>query len=166
MNMMIRSFFALLFFTAPLAAEIEDPRDHHYEFAHKVLVEAMRGDDFLATLEKKKSAYLKSLWRDAEKRAKDGNKLSSRGLDQRVFDLGDERAVVVVILPEPEITAEAYMVGAEFREGKLARKVYTLEKGFDRLVLAAWQDGVHLNFGEGPENDPEKFRDAIIAANK
>ena len=146
--------------------EIFDPRDHHYEFAHKVLVKEMAQAEFAETLKKKKVGYLKRLWRVAQKQAKDGKKLSSKGLDYKVFNLGEDHEVVVVILPEAEVTAEAHMVGVEYKDGKMVGSIYTLEKGFERLVLGGWSEGRHLNFGEGPANDPEKFREVIVKNNK
>lgn len=153
----------VLLFPAVLRAELPDPRDQHYEFAHRVLVSAMAKDDFLAELEKRKVPYLKKLWREAEERARDGERVTSKGLDFRIFEAGDERRVVVVVMPEAEVVAEAILVGAIFEKGKLSGTVYTLEKGFERVVLAGWAGGAHLNFGEGPEATPEKFRDALLA---
>ena len=166
MKYLLKLTAALLFLATSAVAGIPDPRDHHYEFAHRVLVEAMSADGFMATLDKKKEAYLKGLWRDAEKKAKDGKRVSSKGLEYRIFEVDGGRKVVIVILPEAEVMAEAFMVGALFEKGKMVGIAYTLEKGANRLVLGGWSDGRHLNFGDGPENDPEKFRDAILEKNK
>lgn len=156
----------LLALSGVLKAEIPDPRDQHYGFAHKVMVKEMKKEEFLETLKKKKTVMLKSLWREAGKQARDGKKESSRGLDYKVFEVGDDKEVVVIILPEAEVTAEAHLVGALFEKGKLAGMVYTLEKGFEGNMLGAWTKGRRLNFGEGPKNDPEKFKEAILAQNK
>ncbi len=147
---------------------IPDPRDHHYDFAHKTLVAAMEtGDEFLAKLKKKKEAYLRELWRDAGDGARDGKKVSAKGLAYEIFEVDGGKTVVVVTLPEAEQTAEAHLVGCVIIKGKAPEMVYTLEKGFGgRNVMGSWNDGTHGNYGAGPEAKPELFRDAILKMNK
>ncbi len=166
MNFLRNLFFGFVTLAAASAAddEIPDPRDQHYDFAHKTLVAAMEeGDGFLADLEKKKDNLLKSLWRDAGKAAKDSKKVSATGLAFQVFKVDETKTVVVVMLPKPEVTAEAFMVGCVVTKGGKTETVYTLEKSFKGgTVLCSWNDGTHGNFGAGPEAKPELFRDAIL----
>lgn len=86
-------------------------------------------------------------------------------MDYKLFEQ-DDRKIVVVILPEAKNITEAMLVGAEFKNGKAEGVIYTLEKGFNGITLGDWHNGAHLNFGEGPENDPEQFRDTILRKNK
>lgn len=155
-------------FAARAEEGIPDPRDHHYDFAHKTLVAAMQtGDEFLAKLKKKKEAYLRELWRDAGDGARDGKKLSAKGLAYEIFEVEGGKSVVVVTMPEADQTAEAHLVGCVITKGKAPEMVYTLEKGFGgRNVLGSWSGGTHGNYGEGPEAKPELFRDAILKMNK
>ncbi len=159
----MKTFFVLFFLLAVSSgAEILSPRDHHYQFGHKVLVKAMGQDDFLMTLEKKKKSFLKKLWKEAEQQARDGEKVSARGLDFKVFEEENDRKVVIVTLPDAEVTAEAIFVGGVFQKGELVNHVYTLEKGFERVVLGGWKDGRHFNFGAGPENGMEGFQNKML----
>lgn len=98
--------------------------------------------------------------------ADDGKILPSKGLGYQIYDVEANKKVVVIVLPKPESMSEAYMVGAVFVDGKRRGISYTLEKGFNRMTLGGWTDNAHLNFGEGPDNDPEKFRDAILDQDK
>lgn len=166
MNFIRTLFLGLVTLAVASAAddEIPDPRDQHYGFAHKTLVAAMEeGDGFLADLEKKKDNLLKSLWREAGKAAKDGKKVSATGLAFQLFKVDEKKTVVVVTLPKPEVTVEAFMVGCVITKGGKTETVYTLEKSFaGGTVFCGWNHGAHLNFGAGPEAKPELFRDAIL----
>ena len=65
----MKQFLLCLFCILPVTAlEIPNPRDHHYDFAHKTLVTAMAEKEFLETLQKKKTLYLKKLWRGRQDR--------------------------------------------------------------------------------------------------
>lgn len=82
----------------------------------------------------------------------------------------------VLELPAPNETAEAYMVAFAVPSDALpdgngtssqrASRYITLEKGFSldgesRTVLGEWQQGSHLNYGDGPAPSVEEFVAAL-----
>lgn len=83
---------------------------------------------------------------------------------------------VVMEMPEPKETAEAYMtalvVPLDLEAGppadaeQIQARYFTLEKGFSldntpRTVLAEWSATAHSNFGDGPKVDVKAFVRAI-----
>lgn len=164
----MKHLLLLLCTLLPLSAlDIPDPRDQHYDFAHKTLVKAMAGKGFLEAPQKKKTLYLKKLWKEAGKTARNGKKVSSTGLKFEVFDLENKDQVAVIVLPKPKVTAEARMVGARFLKRTINDIVDTLEQGFEgRDMIGGWNQGSHLNFRGATAKSAEDFRNLIVKQSK
>lgn len=78
---------------------------------------------------------------------------------------------IFIKMPEPEEWCEAFFIALVFKKNDPALKggystevlYYTLEKGRvgSSTVLCRWDNDKHLNLGEGPEPDLEKFKKSI-----
>ncbi len=161
----------------------DDPRDHHYVFAHVALPQIVhsleaRDVDLQALGE---SELLSELWRDTGERIAEpgrGEHLSPEGLSARTL-LHGEHTVLELSLPPARRGAEAMAIAiARVPIKRLvffknyALRYFTLELGMDfgdapgevfpRTVLCEWtEERAHHNMGDGPE--PEDFGDRVLA---
>lgn len=148
----------------------DEPRQHHYEFAHVVL----RAIVFRAgrlMLDLAANGGLTALVHESWDRVGEGlppeRRLPSDGLRGERIDTPDLCAAVIV-LPTPEHVAEAYLVALVSDPADPERiDFFTLEHawrpaGEPPTALAHWtRDGRHLELGDGPEPDPRAFLDAV-----
>ena len=168
--------------TEPLASDpADDPRPHHYRFAHRVLPGVARGGPIefaLAMAGVDARERIVDIW-DALGREiaaeGSGEALPAGILDARSFALL-ERPFVLVQLPEPLGLTECYFVGVlldampsaeqlERRESPPGLRVFTLERGWSpqgsRTVLGEWTEGQHIAYGTGPVPEAVAFAKAI-----
>ncbi|MEU9045943.1 MULTISPECIES: hypothetical protein [unclassified Kitasatospora] len=147
-----------------------DPRPHHYRFAHKVLAGLARdlGPRMLdGEPEQGFGPGLVSLWKDFGERLPAADRLPSDGLDANLITLGPHR-LLVVELPRPAAPAEAYYTAVVQPGGADHCRYFTLELAanpFTRetyTVLGEWADGSHLNLGPGPAADLSGFLTAVV----
>lgn len=141
----------------------DQARPHHYAFAHRELPRACRefGGDLVAAAAAG-TLDLVRVWNAVGEALPPGDRLPPDGLWWRHRDtpLG---AAVLVGLPAPQRPAEAYYVLL------LPPRTATLELGWDLMnsrwytVLGAWDESRHLNYGAGPDPDPEAFVEAALA---
>ena len=141
----------------------DQPRPHHYAFAHRELPRACRefGADLVAAAEAG-TLDLVRVWRGVGEGFPPEDRLPPDGLwwRHRETPLG---GAVLVGLPAPQRAAEAYYVLL------LPPRAATLELGWDVVndrwytVLGAWDDTRHLNFGGGPDPDPDTFVQEAVA---
>jgi hypothetical protein len=158
------------------------PRRHHYMFAHVALRQIISQEPtkWVALLHSEKSEeILRQLWDTVyttiHQREPDAPRLDPLGLCAHPRRIADFPCVIVE-MPMPEGTTEAYFVGIVLRvkfEGQPAvplappLRYFTLERGASlqpgmrRTVLCEWTDTAHLNFGGGPQPTVEAVAEAI-----
>lgn len=148
----------------------EEPRQHHYEFAHVVL----RAIVFRAgrvMIELAANGGLTALVHESWDRVGEGlpaeRRLPSDGLRGELVDT-PELSAAVIVLPAAERVAEAHLVALVPYPADPERiDFFTLERawtteGVPGTALGHWtRDGRHLNLGDGPEPDPREFLDAV-----
>jgi len=148
----------------------DEPRQHHYEFAHVVL----RAIVFRAgrlMLDLAANGGLTALVHESWDRVGEGlppeRRLPSDGLRGERIDTPDLSAAVIV-LPPAEHVAEAHLVALVPGPADAERiDFFTLEyaltpEGTPTTALGHWtRDGRHLNLGDGPEAEPRPFLDAL-----
>lgn len=148
----------------------DEPRQHHYEFAHVVL----RAIVFRAgrlMLDLAANGGLTALVHESWDRVGEGlapeRRLPSDGLRGELIDTPDLSAAVIV-LPPAEHVAEAHLVALVPDSADAERMdFFTLEHTWTSederaTTIGHWtRDGRHLDFGDGPEPDPRAFLDAL-----
>ncbi|MEU9128818.1 hypothetical protein AB0D08_12010 [Kitasatospora sp. NPDC048540] len=147
-----------------------DPRPHHYQFAHKVLAGLAMdlGPRMLDRIpEEGTGAALASLWDDFGGRLPAGERLPSDGLRADLITLGPHR-LLVVVLPRPSAAAEAYYTAVVQPGGADHCRYFTLEHAMNPFtgepytVLGEWANGSHLNLGTGPAAELSGFLTAVV----
>jgi len=148
--------------------ELAPGRTQHYKFVHVVLKDMFfeNRDNLIKNILSSEDE-LKGLWLDV------GHYYSKQyegvedidGSDIKITAKEFEDILFVVIaLPEPKETVEAYFIGLIVPRLKKKKSRYiTLEKGDEGTVLCEWTQEMHLNFGEGPEPTLDNFQDKLIA---
>jgi hypothetical protein len=148
-----------------------DPRPHHYRFAHEVLASLARdlGPQMLdGDPPEGFGAGLVSLWDDFGGRLPAGERLPSDGLDANLLTLGPHR-LLVVVLPRPAAQAEAYYTAVVQPADAGHCRYFTLEHAVNPFtkepytVLGEWADGSHLNLGSAPAPGLAAFLSAVVA---
>jgi len=94
------------------------PRTHHYEFAHRVLPRLMFDNPgaLLSLAEAGEAGEaLRDMWQELGEQLAPDDRVAPDGLEVHGWNLGDHLAVVVT-LPPPRRSAEAYFVAATVRE--------------------------------------------------
>jgi len=147
--------------------ELAPGRTQHYKFVHVVLKDMFfeNRDNLIKNILSSEDE-LKGLWLDV------GHYYSKQyegvedidGSDIKITAKEFEDILFVVIaLPEPKETVEAYFIGLIVPRLKKKKSRYiTLEKGEEGTVLCEWTKEMHLNFGEGPEPTLDNFQDKLI----
>ncbi|MFJ8435895.1 hypothetical protein ACIQ9P_31795 [Kitasatospora sp. NPDC094019] len=147
-----------------------DPRPHHYRFAHKVLADLARdlGPRMLdSEPEQGFGPGLVALWNNFGEQLPPADRLPSEGLNADLITLGRHR-LLVVVLPRPAAPAEAYYAAVVQPGGADRCRYLTLElalnpfTGEPYTVLGEWADGSHLNLGPGPASDLSGFLTAVV----
>ena len=148
-----------------------DPREHHYYFAHHYLP-AKANENAEALVEKLRidpaTQYLTSLWESSRSEIQpddDDVVISTQGLASFQVDLDTRHSGVVVQFPSPTRTLEAYFAALILdRTSSLlnGHRYFTLEladdsEGCERTVFCEWTDKRHINYGDGPRPEREAF---------
>ena len=148
-----------------------EPRKHHYYFAHEYLPEMAAADarSLIARLrERSANDYLTFLWTSAghDITAAGGAILPADGLHCFAVELADNWFGVLVQFPRPTRVLEAYFAAIVLEARRpLAtdHRYFTLELGENiidgsmRTVMCEWDEERHINYGDGPEPDSQKF---------
>jgi hypothetical protein len=145
------------------------PRRHHYLFAHRELLTAARNlGGRLPELASsgRLAAVLPAAWEQVGSRLPSRERLPDLGLGASLHDL-DGISVVLVALPRPEHSAEAYFVAIVVADGGIS-DYFVLEHGWTtrdepRTVLCKWDDRGHVNLGDGPPAEADAFLAAVRA---
>jgi hypothetical protein len=143
------------------------PRKHHYQFAHRELLTASRR--FAANLRSlarsgRLDNVLVQAWsRVGEAMPADG-RLPADGLAASFHSFQD-RDIVLVTMPRAEHAAEAHFVAIVISGSRLT-DYYVLEHGWTtedepRTVMCKWDEGGHVNFGDGPRAETSAFLAAV-----
>lgn len=145
------------------------PRQHHYVFAHRELVAIARR--FAGNLPElaqsgRMDAALAMTWDRVGSSLPADARLPQAGLEASLHDV-DGASVVLVTMPHPEHGAEAYFVAIVVSDGQLS-DYFVLEHGWTvrdepRTVLCKWEDGSHVNLGDGPPAEAHAFLSAVQA---
>lgn len=148
---------------------------HHYVLAHIALRKICLQDPLMffgSIASEHRDEFLKQVWRQVSEQC------DPQG--EATFDISDVGfatctigvyPAIVVAMPEPEGLGEAYFaaivlkmdLSKEDRPEKPEIFYFTLEKGArldqsDRTVMCGWTaDDSHLNYGDGPAPDGDKF---------
>lgn len=171
------------------AETLPEPRLHHYIFAHQALRSLIFARPLelfaLLGLEHKGLAILQTIWKKVgeELQAHGGTPLPDQGLSAEIAR-SDGRPILLVQLPPPSGTTEAYFVAVIMTAPPRKRwlrspnppeiRYFTLERGADlshmfpgfeaHNVLGEWtKDGSHLNHGPGPAAEKGAFLAAVAA---
>jgi hypothetical protein len=110
-----------------------EPRDHHYFFAHRFLPAVFYNDpeEFVDYLRRDTTNVLRAVWTSAGSDLELDERLTPLGLGCEIRDLEDQTAIVLITLPEPEVSPEAYFVAAAYRSaavsGEALVRYFTLE---------------------------------------
>ncbi len=155
-------------------------RLHHYVFGHIALRQLFFHNPpaFVAALASRGEELAKQIWDDVGEKIEEDEgeavRLPSQGLACSTHDIGSGAVAVIVSLPPPEETTEAYFVGLVLRlpqkklwgllgtEKGMARYI-TLERGIniieggERTFLCEWSGDDHLNMGDGPDPTVSAF---------
>jgi hypothetical protein len=153
-------------------AEEDQPRRHHYEFAHRVLpsillnpnvdLEHLAGD-----LEHLHGA-LRATWERLGSKHDESDRLPPDGLVVERRDVGDAEGILVTLPPALHVAEAIFILVAPLDAGS-ARRFFTLESGWDVVhrqrytVLGEWSDTGHSNLGEGPPVDGGAFIAAVAS---
>ena len=154
-----------------------EPRCAHYQFAHVALRTLLFGDPRLAAAlwglaqpERLLADIVGQVNRACEQGP--GEALASEDLTLHRLTIG-KKPCVVIEMPEPRATTEAFMVAIVQRRDASARgdnaaecRYFTLEysehRSAPQTVLGEWtEQGSHLNMGGGPEPTVEAFVGAL-----
>lgn len=145
------------------------PRRHHYLFARRELPAIARR--FAGTLPElarsgRMDAALVATWDRVGSRLPAEDRWPQSGLEASLHD-ADGRSAVLVTMPHPEHGAEAYFAAIVVADGQLS-DYFVPEHGWTtedepRTVLCKWDDGGHVNFGDGPPPVANAFLSAVQA---
>lgn len=153
---------------------------HHYALAHMVLRELCFDDPlsfFTIMASSKKHEFLDKAWQIVCLHCDNAGKadFSIGEIKIDLFRLDDYPAVLIT-MPLPQFTTEAYMVLIVLKipieelnphSENVNVGYYTLEKGInamtgdDQTVLCEWSGESHLYYGTGPEPTPQSFIEAV-----
>jgi hypothetical protein len=127
-------------------------RQHHYNFAHRILPLDVTSEPGLWGIisSDRAASYLNVRWADA---APAGDTQPSKGLIwiEPVRVNGVE--IRTIRMPPPENPAEAYY-GAIARSSDGAVRYFVAEKGANRVFLAEWRKNMRLSCGDLDEKTP------------
>lgn len=139
----------------------KQPRPRHYGFAHGKLRMLLRTGSVVwpmfrdAKSEAELNLLVDKAW-EGEEGASDAGAYPWKPTG-RTIDGG-----VLIRMPPPEGTTEAYFIAALETESEGEKKVryFTLEKSLLGAVLCEWTDSIHANMGDCP-TDEEGFLAAV-----
>lgn len=133
-----------------------NPRRRHYVFAHRAIpqIVAAHGERFVEDMRGPHAASLLArLWDEIGGEPMDAPTVA-------VKELKGGAPFVLITMPEPENTPEAYYVGV------VDGRCFTLERGVTttgetQTFLCEWADGKHVNYGPGPPAEEHAFAGAV-----
>ena len=164
-----------MFWNRKKPKRLAEPRAHHYVFGHVVIRDVCSADPlkfFALMASDDRPQFLEWMWKQAEVHAKGAAKGCSLGdvkvTTCRIKDL----PTVVVSLPTTAAMAEAHMVAAVLLDTPSEEapnpkvRYFTLEDGMTldgspRTVFCEWTEGIHANYGDGPDATVAAFVQAI-----
>ena len=148
----------------------DQPRQHHYEFAHVVLrAIVFRAGSLLLDLaaDGGLTALVHESWQRIGESLPEERRLPATGLRGDRFDTS-ELSAAVITLPRAEHIAEAHLVALVADPADPSRlDFFTLEHSWTEddapaTVIARWtRDARHLTLGDGPTPNPDDFLAAI-----
>lgn len=165
------------------AAEQDQSRPHHYNFAHTQLRRATHeapGVLMRVLASPGARSYLVSLWNAIGDGLPEEYRVAAAGLRVRVVDLDGRRRLATVVLPPPAHVTEAYMVGIVLearprllglfrREPRVSYFTLEYDGGEKRTRLCEWEmqtgfrEAAHIHHGPGPAPSEQAFRESIEA---
>ena len=147
----------------------EEPREHHYRFAHRYLsIIAFKSPDRLQLeLHRGGNRMLADAWNTIGKDLGRKDRMKPDGL-MVDWAMLPPREIAVIALPTPIAPAEAYFVGIVFG-GSLMPEVFTLEYAVNEetneifTAFGEWKvDGSHASLGPGPPPNASEFVRRIL----
>ena len=146
----------------------DEPRAHHYEFAHRLLPRLTLRPDvelhWLATQDRLVPALLSS-WAGIAQRLPAPEQLAADGLDAELVDV-EGTQVLLITMPPAEHSVEAHFVAVAPCEPAAARRYLALAHswttdGEPATVIGEWTPAGHGNLGPGPAPTREAFLDTV-----
>lgn len=155
------------------SAKEDQPRRHHYEFAHRALPSIMLNPnvdlDRLAGDLDRLGTALRATWESVGSKQETAERLSNEGLSVERRDVGDAEGLLIN-LPAALHVAEAIFVMVTPLNPPSSRRFFALDAGWDVVnqrpytVLGEWSDRGHTNHGDGPAADGDAFIAAVARA--
>lgn len=124
------------------------------------------------------ASYLSHLWvtTGLASKAEEDEFIPADGIACYPVQISVDCAAVIVQLPPPERITEAYFVAlvvwhegnqSKSPEAKVTHRFITLERGENAsgaptTILGEWDEGCHLNYGEGLTLDKDAFLKAVL----
>jgi hypothetical protein len=161
------------------AADLDEPRCHHYALAHYALRSAAFGDPlaYLGILASPDAReFLAQMLRSVSEHCENEEpEFAAEDIAVHPVRVG-RYPCAVVELPRPRAVAEAYFTAAVLladlqdrtpESAPLELRYFTLEKGVvlagpSRTVLCEWtSEGSHANYGDGPMPQLKAFVKAV-----
>ncbi len=140
-------------------------RPHYYLFAHRLLPAVLHRnlEPFrTAALAGSVDQGLSAMWQKASEDA-GASQDAALSIMSIIHECGG-RVVVLITPPPPEHVTEAHFIAVVFdRQNGSFLRYLVLEVGWDittggrRTVIGEWTRDSHVNFGDGPDPDAEKF---------
>lgn len=153
--------------------ELNQPREHHYLFAHQVLPVMFHSapERLLNLLAEQGHNLLRLWWYRVAECIEESDWLSAQGLDYALRRLDEQTQLILITFPPPRNVTELYFAGLVYRSARLKERGYaryfTLELGYNlaggpRPVLGEWlANGHHLQHGDGPAPEAALFVEAV-----
>jgi hypothetical protein len=146
----------------------DQPRTHHYQFAHRILPTLMLRPtiDLVALAGAGRlDVALAGTWRDFGAGLPEADRLPPDGLSGRLARAGDTDVLLITLPPTLYIT-EAHFVAVAPAAPASARRFLTLERSWSLTgepvtVLGEWTDRAHVNHGSGPQPSAGAFLAAV-----
>jgi hypothetical protein len=148
----------------------DDPRPHHYRFAHRWLpgLSHRHGLEILrAAPARDLTPALVAMWNDCGERLPVEQRLDPAGLEAS-YRPDPDAPMIVVTMPAARHMVEAHFAAMALVDGGM--RYLVLEESWSpeqavATVLGEWTaDGSHLNLGPGPVPDRGEFVRAVLTA--
>jgi len=159
--------------TAAISKFLNDqPREHHYVFAHRVLpAEAQAHPRVIVEAAARGTATqsLARIWDHVGAQLPPDRRLPSTGLSGSFHELSDAR-VALIRFPPAEHAAEAHLAAVVLPRSNPdgPARYIVLEHSWSpedlpQTMICEWEGGSHLNGGPGPAPDEAAFLAAVAA---
>ena len=107
-------------------------RGHHYFFAHQVLPAVFfhNPENFVSRLRREGDGVLLESWERVGRKLEDAVRVQPAGLTHKIRDIEGETTVVLITMPKPRVSPEAYCVAAVLQRASRLRtttRFFTLE---------------------------------------